>query len=72
MQRNYIDQMEQLTVTEAARRKRCSGQAVRGAIGRGVLDAQLFGRTYVIKVNKKFGEWKPMAVKQKAGRARRT
>jgi hypothetical protein len=70
-QKNYIDLMDQITVTETAKRKGCSGQAVRDAIDRGVLDAQVFGRTYVIKVNRKFRDWKPLAVKQKAGRTRR-
>lgn len=61
--------MEQITVAEASNRKGCTGQAVRDAITRGVVDAQLYGKTYVIKVNWKFRDWEPLAVKQRAGKA---
>ena len=35
-----------------------------------VIDAEVFGRTHVIKANRKFEEWQPQAVRQKAGKAR--
>ena len=62
--------MEQLTVTETATRKGCSVQAVRDAIKMGRLDAEMFGKTYILKCNAKWQRWEPMAVRQAAGRSR--
>ena len=62
--------MEQLTVVEAAQSKGCSGQAIRDAIKKGVIDADVFGKTYVVKVNAKYKQWAPSTDKQAAGKAR--
>jgi hypothetical protein len=62
--------MEQISVTDAAQRKGCSGQAVRDAIKKGLLDAIVIGRTYVVMTTRKFETWQPVSIKQQAGRAR--
>ena len=59
-----------ITVTEASQKKGCSGQAVRDAIRQGLLDSERFGRTFAVKVNKKYQEWEPMPVRQKAANIR--
>ena len=62
--------MNRLSVTEASTLKSCSGQAIRDAVKRGVIDAEVFGRTHIVKANRKFEDWQPQAVRQKAGKAR--
>ena len=62
--------MNQISVTEAAKLKKCSGSAVRYAIQDGKVDAERFGRTWVIKCNRKFGDWMPNPKIQAAGKAR--
>ena len=62
--------MEQISVTDAAKRKGCSGQAVRYAIKKGLLDAVVIGRTYVVMTTRKFETWEPNPNIQKSGRAR--
>ena len=62
--------MEQISVTGAAQRKGCSGQAVRDAIKKGLLDAIVIGRTYVVMTTRKFENWTPSPNMQKGGRAR--
>jgi len=62
--------MERITVLEAAEKKGCSGQAVRDAIKAGLLDAERFARTFVVKCNKAWDEWEPNPNMQKGGKAR--
>ena len=62
--------MNRISVLEASSLKNCSGQAIRDAVKRGVIDAEIIGSTHIIQANKKFEEWTPQAVRQKAGRAR--
>ena len=62
--------MEQISVTDAAERKGCSGQAVRDAIKKGLLDAVVIGRTFVVMTTRKFETWNPSPNMQKGGRAR--
>ena len=62
--------MEWISVTEAAKRKGCSGQAIRDAIKKGLIDAIVIGRTNVVITTMKFEEWKPNPNYQKGGRAR--
>ena len=62
--------MEQIGVLEAARRKKCSAQAVRDAIKKGLLDAVMIGGTYIVMTTSKFEEWGPSPNMQKGGRAR--
>ena len=62
--------MEMISVTDAAGRKSCSGQAIRDAIKKGLLDAVVFGRTNAIKCNKKWMEWSPNPNMQIGGKAR--
>ena len=57
-----------ITVTEAANEKGCTGQAVRNAIKAHGLDYQQFGRTLVIKANKKYNEWNPSPKRVAAGK----
>ena len=52
-----------ITVTEANQKKECSGQAVRDAIRWGLLDSEQFGKTFAVKINKKYQEWEPMPVR---------
>jgi hypothetical protein len=61
--------MNQVSVTEAAKLKKCSDQAIRDAIKKELLDADLFGRTYVVKANRKFKAWTPNPKAQKAAKA---
>ncbi len=61
--------MEQISVTDAAQRKGCSGQAIRDALKKGLLDAVIIGRTYVVMTTRKFEEWQP-SKRQNSGRAR--
>jgi predicted DNA-binding protein YlxM (UPF0122 family) len=63
--------MNLVSTTEAAQRKGVSRQAILDAIKRGVIDGeQIHARTTVVRVNKKFEAWGPVAVRQKAGKAR--
>ena len=62
--------MELHTVTETAKEKGCSTQAVRNAIKKDHLDAEVFGRTYVVMANKKYDRWNPNPNMQKGGKAR--
>ena len=62
--------MEQISVTEAADRKGCTGQAIRNAIKRGLIDAIMIGRTNVVFTTTKFEEWSPNPKYQKGGRPR--
>ena len=62
--------MERHTVTETAKQKCCSPQAVRDAIKKERLDAEVFGRTYVVTANKKYDQWNPNPNMQKGGKAR--
>ena len=62
--------MEQIGVTEAASRKGCSGQAIRDAIKKGLIDAIQIGRTYVVMTTQRFDEWKPKPSYQRGGWAR--
>ena len=62
--------MEQIGVSEAAKRKDCSGQAVRDAIKKGLIDATKIGNTFIIPVTNRFEEWEPNPNYQKGGRAR--
>jgi hypothetical protein len=60
--------MEQISVTETAKRKNCSGQAVRDAIKKEQLDAVQIGRTWVVMTTRKFFEWSPNNKRQVAGK----
>ena len=62
--------MEQISVADAAQRKGCSGQAVRDAIKKGLLDSVMIGGTYIIMTTRKFEDWSPNPNYQKGGRAR--
>ena len=62
--------MNQITVIEAAKQKKCTGSAIRYAIQDGKIDAEQFGRTWVIRCNRKFDNWQPNPKIQKAGKAR--
>ena len=59
--------MDRITVAEASKYKSCTGQAIRDAIAKGVLDADVFGKTYVVKCNKKWEDWMPNPKRQAAG-----
>jgi len=59
-----------ISVTIASEEKGCTGQAVRDAIKAGLLDAERFGRTFAVKVNKRYNEWEPMTARQNAAKAR--
>ena len=60
--------MEQISVTDAAKRKNCSGQAVRDAINKRQLDAVQIGRTWVIMTTPRYFEWSPNTKRQLAGK----
>jgi len=59
--------LEQISVTETAKRKNCSGQAVRDAIKKQQLDAVQIGRTWVVMTTPKYFEWTPNSKRQVAG-----
>ena len=54
----------------AAKRKGCSQNAIVAAIKRNDIDGEQIGRYYAVKANRKFEDWQPQAVRQKAGKAR--
>lgn len=63
--------MNLMSTTEAAKLKGVSRQAILDAVRRGALNGQKVGGHYiVVKGNKKFEAWEPVAVRQKAGKAR--
>ena len=59
--------MDRITVAEASKDKGCTGQAIRDAIAKGALDADVYGKTYVVKCNKKWVDWMPNPKRQVAG-----
>ena len=60
--------MDLVSVTEAGKMKECTGQAVRDAVRKGLIDAHVFGRTFVIVCNKKWREWHPNPKMQSAAK----
>jgi hypothetical protein len=62
--------MEFISTADTAKRKKCSPQAVWGAIKRNALNAQQIGRSYVVAVDAKFDNWQPNPKIQAAGKAR--
>ena len=58
--------MEYLSTAQAAKQKGCTPQAIWGAIKRGDIDGQQVGRSYNVSANKKFKEWQPNPIRQKA------
>ncbi len=62
---------ELISTTEAAQRKGCTRHAVHLAATAGKLDAEQVGRSFVVRVNKKFEDWAPNPKRQAAGGIRR-
>ena len=58
------------TVAEVSEEKGCSSQAVRDAISKGLLDAEIYGRMYLVKANKKYEAWSPNPNMQRSGYSR--
>ena len=50
---------ERITSVEAADRKGCTRQNINNAIRTKKIDAERFGRAYIILANQKFQEWTP-------------
>ena len=61
--------MEQLSVTEAAKRKGCSRQAIHYAVEKNKIDSVKIGNMVVILTTDKFEGWQPNPKQQEAGRA---
>ena len=57
-----------IPVRDAVKQKGCTKSAVIDAIHRGEIDAERFANTWAIIQNQKYEEWRPMSVKQKAGK----
>jgi len=62
--------VEQISVTDAAKRKACSRQAVVDAIKAKKLDAVRIGNMFVILVTDRFEQWTPNPKLQKSGKRR--
>lgn len=62
--------MKIISTTDAAQIKGCSRQAIAEAVRGGYVDAERIGKSLAVKVNKRFEDWQPMRVRQKAGKAR--
>ena len=61
--------MELIPILEAARRKHVSRDAVAEAIKDKTIDCQKLGvRSMVVKVNRKFEDWHPLAVANEEGK----
>ncbi len=58
--------MDYISTAEAAKQKGCTPQGIWGAIKRGDINGQQIGRSYAVFVDKKFKEWEPNSVRQKA------
>ena len=58
--------MEQISTKQASEKKGCTPQAIWGAIKRGEINGQQVGRSYIVAVDKKFAEWEPNPIRQKA------
>ena len=54
----------------AAEEKNCSQNAIVAAIKRNDIDGEQIGRYFAVKANKRFADWLPQLVRQKAGKAR--
>ena len=64
--------MNAISTKEAATKKGVSPQAIIKAIDRGDIDGtRVSSRTLVVWENDKYEEWKPNAVRQAAGQAKR-
>ena len=61
--------MDLVSVTEASKMKECTGQTIRDAVRKGLLDAHVFGRTFAILCNKKWRKWCPNTKMQRAAKA---
>ena len=62
--------MKLISTIDAAKLKNVTRQAIVDAVGRGALTGQKVGGCIVVAVNKKFEAWRPMKVRQAAGKSR--
>ena len=59
-----------IPVLQAVKLKGCTRAAIVGAIQRGEIDAERFGKMWAIVQNTKFEQWQPSERHQDSGRAR--
>lgn len=59
-----------IAARDAAKQKGCTKAAVIEAIHKGLIDAERLGNMWAIVQNPKYEAWQPLAIKQKAGKAR--
>ncbi len=59
---------ELISTAEAAKRKKCSRNAILDAIKRKAIDGESLGAQYVVRANPKFERWQPNPKRQQAGR----
>lgn len=59
-----------ISTKEAAKIKSCTPHAIRYAIKQDYIDAERYGKFYVVLANKKFDSWNPNLKLQKAVRGR--